>query len=237
MIRKVKSGYKVVSHKTGKNFGVYKTKKTALKRFQKTMRIPEESNRIAIVGATGSGKTQAALWQLSMRDIDTRPWIIFNWKNDSSIDNIPYAQNIELDEVPIKPGVYIAHPRPDEDTEPLLWQIWERGGIGVYVDEGYMVGDRNAPFRAILTQGRSKQIPVIVLSESEFFQIFRLQHNKDRKSVQEFVSKPIDKRLPEFHSYYYDVSRDSVTVLKPVPSIDTIYATFERKLARVRKTV
>ena len=149
----------------------------------------------------------------------------------------------------MKPGVYIVHPRPDEDTEPLLWQVWERGGIGVYIDEGYMVGDRNAAFRAILTQGRSKQIPVIVLSqrpvwmdrfvfsESEFFQIFRLQHNKDRKSVQEFIPKSIDKRLPEFHSYYYDVSRDVVTVLKPVPSIETIYATFERKLARVRKTV
>ena len=213
------------------------------------MRIPEESNRIAIVGATGSGKTQAALWQLSMRDIDTRPWIIFNWKNDSSIDSIPYAQNISLNEIPVKPGVYIVHPRPDEDTEPLLWQVWERGGIGVYIDEGYMVGDRNAAFRAILTQGRSKQIPVIVLSqrpvwmdrfvfsESEFFQIFRLQHNKDRKSVQEFIPKSIDKRLPEFHSYYYDVSRDVVTVLKPVPAIETIYATFERKLARVRKTV
>lgn len=212
------------------------------------MRIPESDNRSVIVGATGSGKTVAACWQLSQRDVDSRPWVILNWKGDKSIDGIPFSQAIELDEVPVKPGVYIAHPTPDEDTEPLLWEIWQRGGIGLYIDEGYMVGDRNAAFRAILTQGRSKEIPVIVLSqrpvwmdrfvfsESEFFQIFRLQHAKDRKSVQEFIPQSIEKRLPEYHSYYYDVSRDQVTVLKPVPPIETIYGTFERKLARVRKT-
>ncbi len=219
------------------------------------MRIPDETNRLAIVGATGSGKTYAALWQLSMRDIDTRPWVVFNWKMDASIDGIPGARNMEIDstgfEVPVKPGVYIYHPLPDQqdDVEKIMWEIWQRGGIGVYVDEGYMVGDRNPAFRAILTQGRSKQIPVIVLSqrpvwmdrfvfsESEFFQVFRLQHSKDRKSVQEFIPKPIDKRLPEYHSYYYDVSRDMVTVLKPVPDLKTIYATFSRKLETVRKTV
>ncbi len=215
------------------------------------MRIPDETNRLAIVGATGSGKTYAALWQLSMRDIDMRPWVIFNWKMDASIDGIPGARPIDLEEIPVKPGVYIYHPHPDQtaDVERIMWEIWQRGGIGVYIDEGYMVGDRNPAFRAILTQGRSKQIPVIVLSqrpvwmdrfvfsESEFFQVFRLQHSKDRKSVQEFIPKPIDKRLPEYHSYYYDVSRDMVTVLKPVPDLKTIYATFSRKLETVRKTV
>ena len=44
-----------------------------------------------------------------------------------------------------------------------MWEIWKRGGIGVYVDEGYMVGNNNPAFRAILTQGRSKEIPAIVL--------------------------------------------------------------------------
>lgn len=215
------------------------------------MRIPDETNRIAIVGATGSGKTQAELWQLSIRDIDTRPWVIFNWKGDKSIDGIPGAEFIDLDTIPIKPGVYIYHPRPDDsaEVEKIMWEIWERGGIGVVIDEGYMVGDRNPAFRSILTQGRSKEIPVIVLSqrpvwmdrfvfsESEFFQIFRLQHSKDRKAVQEFIPKPIDERLPEYHSYYYDVARDKVSVLKPVPQLDVIYSTFARKLVRVRKTV
>jgi len=39
MIRKVKSGYKVVSHKTGKSFGTYKTKKQAQKRLKQIKRF------------------------------------------------------------------------------------------------------------------------------------------------------------------------------------------------------
>src|SRR6266567_4923487 len=100
------------------------------------MRLPDETNRLAIVGATGSGKTQAALWHLSMRDIDRRPWIAYNFKADRSIDAIPGKKDIGLDEIPVKPGVYVTHPHPDqtEDIEAQMWGIWEKTGIGVYID-------------------------------------------------------------------------------------------------------
>lgn len=39
MIRKVKSGYKVVSHQTGKSFGTYKTKAAAQKRLKQIKRF------------------------------------------------------------------------------------------------------------------------------------------------------------------------------------------------------
>lgn len=215
------------------------------------MRLPDETQRLAIVGATGSGKTQAAIWHLSQRDIDKRPWVIYNFKSDRSIDSIPRAVPIEIDEIPIRPGVYIAHPHPDQvaEVEAQMWAIWEKQGIGVYIDEGYMVGDRNPAFRALLTQGRSREIPVIVLSqrpvwmdrfvfsESEFFQVFRLNHIKDKKSVMEFVPADLMKRLPDYHSYYYDVGQDKVTVLRPVPGIGEIHRTFEHRLRAVRKTV
>jgi hypothetical protein len=215
------------------------------------VRIPDETQRIAIVGATGSGKTQAELWQLSARDIDTRPWVIFNWKGDASIDGIPGAEFIDLDVIPIKPGIYIYHPHPDQgpEVEQIMWVIWERGGIGVVIDEGYMVGRNNPAFRAILTQGRSKEIPVIVLSqrpnwmdrfvfsEADFYQVFRLNDKRDQKAVREFFPAEIEKKLPPYHSYYYDVAKDRVSVLRPVPEIEIIYRTFAHKLVRVRKTV
>jgi hypothetical protein len=215
------------------------------------MRLPDETNRLAIVGATGSGKTQAALWHLSLRDIDRRPWVIYNFKRDRSIDGIPHAKPLELDSVPIKPGVYIAHPQPGQvdDVEKQMWEIWRRTGIGVYVDEGYMVGKKNDAFRTLLTQGRSLETPLIVLSqrpvwmdkfvftESEFVQVFRLQHRKDRRNVEEFVPANLEKRLPEFHSYYYDVAANKVTVLKPVPDIAAIHHTFDVRLSRLRKTL
>lgn len=215
------------------------------------MRLPSDTHRHAIVGATGSGKTQAALWHLSIRDIDSKPWVIYNFKNDESIDAIPHARHIGLDEAPIRPGVYIVHPMPHEgeNVESQMWAIWNRGNTGVYVDEGYMVGRDNRAFRALLTQGRSKHVPMIVLSqrpvwmdrfvfsESEFYQIFRLQHRKDRKLVEEFVPTNLEKRLPEFHSYYYDVGENEVKVIKPVPAIEQIHSMFERRLRRLKKVV
>jgi hypothetical protein len=215
------------------------------------MRLPDSSQHLAIVGATGSGKTQAAQWHLSQRDINTRPWVIYNYKRDRSIDAIPYAKDIDLDEIPIKPGIYIAHPQPDQTdaVEAHMGAIWEKEGIGVYVDEGYMVGDRNPAFRNLLTQGRSKEIPVIVLSqrpvwmdrfvfsEASFYQVFRLNHRKDRRNVEEFVPADLDYRLPDFHSYYYDVGQNRVTILKPVPSIAQIHKTFEARLKHLRQTI
>ena len=215
------------------------------------MRLPTDTNRHAIVGATGSGKTQAALWHLSLRNYQEKPWIIYNFKKDESIDGIPFARHIGVDEIPVRPGVFIVHPMPHEtdSVENQMWAIWERGNTGVYVDEGYMVGRDNRAFRALLTQGRSKHVPMIVLSqrpvwmdrfvfsESEFFQVFRLQHRKDVKNVEEFVPADLGKRLPEFHSYYYDVGSNDVTVLKPVPELDKIHATFEQRLKRLKKVV
>jgi len=215
------------------------------------MRLPDSSQRLAIVGATGSGKTQAAIWHLSMRDYMQRPWIVYNWKTDKSIDGIPGHFDIGLEELPKYPGVYVVHPHPnnEEEVERQMWAIWERGGIGVYVDEGYMVGNNNPAFRSLLTQGRSREIPIITLSqrpvwmdrfvfsESEFFQVFRLQHKKDRQSVEQFVPANLSRRLPEYHSYYYDVGDDKMTVLRPVPDIDHIYSGFDARLSRLKRVV
>ncbi len=215
------------------------------------MRLPDDSQHLAIIGANGSGKTQAALWHLSQRDFHLMPWVVYNFKTDESIDGIPHADHIELDQMPLKPGIFIAHPKPDdiEQVNVHMREIWERENIGVYVDEGYMVGRQNPAYRALLTQGRSKHIPTItltqrpvwldpfILSEAQFYQVFRLNHAQDRKRVQEFVPSDVSERLPDFHSYYYDVGLNKVTTLKPVPDIKTIHSIFDRRLARVRKTI
>lgn len=215
------------------------------------MRLPDSSQRLAIVGATGSGKTQAAVWNLSMRDYVVMPWVVYNWKSDASIDNIPGKIDIGLDEIPKRPGVYVVHPHPNEtdEVESHMWAIWRKQKTGVYIDEGYMVGNNNPAFRSLLTQGRSRNIPIITLSqrpvwmdrfvfsESEFFQVFRLQHKKDRQSVEQFVPVDLSKRLPEYHSYYYDVQADKMTILKPVPMIEKIYQTFDARLGKMKKVV
>jgi hypothetical protein len=220
-----------------------------------TINLPNDRQRLTIVGATGSGKTQAAMWHLSMRAFDQMPWIIYDYKNDEMINELQGTQTLTLDQpIPNHPGVYIVHPTPDEfdAVERHMWAIWSHERVGVYVDEGYMVSDGakvNKGFRAILTQGRSKHIPLIVLSqrpvwmdrfvfsESEYFQIFRLQSVKDQRTVGEFIPFDISQRLPEFQSYYYDVPQNRIVILGAVPDRDTILDTFEAKLEKIRKVV
>lgn len=215
------------------------------------MRFPDDTNRHAIIGATGSGKTQAALWHLSHRNFHLQPWIVYNFKADESIDEIPHARHIGVEEVPVKPGIYITHPHPSQidEVEAQMWAVWQRGNTGVYIDEGYMIGRNNQAFRSLLTQGRSKHIPMMVLSqrpvwldrfvfsESEYFQVFRLQHKKDMKNVQEFITTDVSRRLPEYHSWYYDVGENKTIILQPVPELDTIYDTFDRRLKRQKQVV
>jgi len=222
-------------------------------------RLPNDQQRHAIVGATGSGKTQYALWELSNRNFNRMPWVVYNFKSDESIDSIPGSKHIEIEEIPEKPGIYVAHPLPRDESkvEDHMWGIWERGHTGIYVDEGYMIGRNNEAFRALLTQGRSRHIPMLVLSqrpvwmdrfvfsESEYLQMFRLQDPDDIKKhfgryIPQFprnVSRPVNltHRLPEYHSYYYDVGNDTIHVVKPVPDIRTINSIFARRFDAQRR--
>lgn len=211
------------------------------------MRFANDSERTVIVGATGSGKTQSALYQLSNRRYDQRPWIIYNYKCDKSIDNIPYAVHMNTDDMPTQPGIYIVHPHPDdtEEVQAQMWEIWRREDIGVYIDEGFMVGRNNRAFRALLTQGRSKNIPIITLSqrpvwldvfvfsEADFYQIFRLNYKEDIKNVGKFVDGDITQKLPKYFSYYYEVGEDALSRLQPVPSIESIHKTFASRLKSI----
>lgn len=215
------------------------------------MTLPDESQRLSIVGKTGTGKTLAAMWHLSLRNYMERPWIIYNWKRDKNIDGIPGHRELPLNEIPKQPGIYVVHPHPDdhEAVQDQMWEIWARENMGVYVDEGYMVGKNNPAFRSLLTQGRSKQIPMIVLSqrpvwmdrfvlsESEFYQVFRLQHYDDVKEVEKYVHADLRKKLPKYHSYYHDAVEETTTVLSAVPDLPTIYKSFDAKLSRLRQVV
>ena len=212
------------------------------------VRLPGHKDRLLILGQTGSGKTQAAAWHLSRADFDVRPWVVYDFKGDELLSEIR-ATEIGVGEIPRKPGLYIVRPLPSqkEEVEFQMWGIWAQENTGVYVDEGYMV--ENDAWNALLTQGRSKHIPMITLaqrpawltrfvfSESGFFQVFYLQDKKDRERVRSFVPGDLETRLPEYHSYYYDVGRDKMVVFRPVPKKEEIIDTFHSRILPKRRWI
>ena len=211
------------------------------------VQLPNNSQRISIIGKTGSGKTHAGLWHLSIRDFKI-PWIIINSKNDEAF-NIDHAQYISYDYnfKSKDKGLFIIIPYPDEQTElnEFLLKLWAKERIGILVDEAADIGDLPA-YERIMKQGRSKNIPVIqltqrpvgvsryVISESEFFQIFFINDERDIKTIQAFA--PIEKgKIPQQESHqslYYNVLKNKIDLIAPLPPADIIYDRLNEKLRK-----
>lgn len=212
-------------------------------------RLPNNSHRVAVAGRTGSGKTRFAVWLLSTQDYTKQPWVIFDYKGDELLNASKYVKEIGLTEVPKKPGLYIIHPThlDDFEVEAWLWKAWRKEKIGLYFDEAYMVpgGQRSqkGALQAILTQGRSKRIPVIALtqrpvyvnrfitSEADFHVIFHLNFENDKKIVESFLPRgSLETDIPEFYSRWYDVGKNTLHLMKPVPNDEGIIERLESKL-------
>lgn len=209
-------------------------------------RLPTNQQRVAVIGRTGSGKTQFGAWLLAHAPFDRQPYVVIDYKGDELLGQIERITEIGLNEIPKKPGLYTIRPRPDQNeaVENWLWKIWAKEKIGLYVDEGYALPDKGA-FQAILTQGRSKRIPAIVLtqrptwvsrfvfSEADFYAVFHLNDQRDRLTVQAFTPRErmdMKNRLPDYNAYWYDVGRDKVFQMQPVPDADTIIDMIDARL-------
>lgn len=214
-------------------------------------KLPTIQNRVAIIGRTGSGKTQLGAWLLSNMPFNAIPFIIFDFKGDDLLNSLG-AKHISLkDNPPTKPGLYIVSPHPaqEEETETFLWKIWGQGNTGVYVDEGYMVA-RSKAYNAIQTQGRSLNIPTITLtqrpvfaprfvfSEADYFAIFQLNKRDDNKTVGDFTTDyDFRKELPQYQCRWFDVKQNGFFILLPAPSRDNIIESFNTKLKRNKRVL
>lgn len=216
-------------------------------------RLPGITHRTGIFGRTGSGKTRLAAWLLSESPFDQQPYIVIDYKLEQLFSQTDRIKEIGLtDKLPKSPGVYIIHPPNDDDDamEEWLWRLHEHENTGLYIDEGYGINRYSRAARALLTQGRSKHLPVIwisqrpsqippfVVSEADFLAVFKLQLPQDVAKVSEIMGRNAtfaSQTLPEYHSKWYDVAKDASYTLQPVPDDNTILNRLDERLKPNRR--
>lgn len=207
---------------------------------------PGHHDRTAILGRTGSGKTTFACWLLSGKNFNSQPWVMVNTKGDPLINEIAEIEGVKrigIDDTPDDVGLHVVDPLPGEQEklDAFFFRVWEKQNCGVYIDEGYMIEITDG-FNALLTQGRSRECPMIVLSqrpawiskfvfsEADFISVFQLQHVDDRKNVSKFVPIDVNARLPKHHSFWYNVSDNDLVKFEPVPPKAQIINNFKLSL-------
>lgn len=221
-------------------------------------RWPDTSKHTLLMGANGSGKTVWGAHFLSNADFISQPWIITDYKSEELLNDIPgveyinFKQNLKR----LKRGIYILPARPeidDDHIESFLWRVLEHERVGLFYDEGYMIPYRR-PYgaqNAIYTQGRSKRVPTITLtqrpvgisrfafSEAAFYGYLRLNDIRDQKTVEGFVPRDenwnFERDIPKYSMRWYDVGNNASMILAPSPDPQTILQKFEDRLSSPRK--
>jgi len=206
-----------------------------------TFKLPGAADRTVVIGPTGSGKTVGGAWILSRQRFDKRPWVCIDFKGEELWDDVgePPMRRLKLGDLPGKRGLYRMHVRPDQDEalEAWLWKVWSKGNIGLFVDEVSLIPSK-AAFKAILRQGRSKQIPVIsctqrpvdcdreVFSESQFRMFYGIEDPRDWLVIKGlFKHGDVEKPLPPYWCYWYNAKDKTCLTLKPVPPPEEIAKT------------
>lgn len=213
--------------------------------------IPGINDRVALIGSTGSGKTQAGSWILRHSPLDRIPYVVLDYKHDRLFSSIDRIREIGLNEVPRQPGLYVIRPVPEADDDEVnrwLLDVLARTRIGLLFDESYMLPSSGIGVKAILTQGRAKHIPIIahtqrplwvskfILSEASHFAVFRLTDREDRRVTKRYVPQDVvNIRLPKFHSHWYSVGDDYAATLGPVPPASEIIEAINSRLEPKRR--
>ncbi len=192
--------------------------------------IPSPSDRALLVGQTGSGKTTLARYLLTARKYrvvaDYKGKL--NWPEYTVCTTLRALVQNRADSLLYRPNYGESQ---DEEICARFWEwIYQRGNCTVYVDETAAITNGNTyPYHygAVLMRGRElgielwsatqrpKDIPQVVLSESEHVFAFRLRLPQDRERVEQLTG--IDRqRIASLTKREFLYARQDAEVVGPL---------------------
>ncbi len=173
------------------------------------------TDRVAIVGKTGSGKTYLA------RRLCARVSRLVVIDHKSSLGGWHCEDATEAAWAKLERGdparVRVVY--EDDDTyETAIAIALAAGNCTIYIDEIYGVtenGKRPRALIAALTRGREfgvgvwtstqrpKHLPLFVLSEADHYFVMRLNLDEDRKRLAAFAGEEVLSKIDDEHGFFY----------------------------------
>ncbi len=196
----------------------------------------KSNERVAIIGTTGSGKTV-----LSKHLLKKQNRIVFiDPKHTLKIDGAKVSRSWK---VPLFSDSFsfIIRPRRGEDERlaEFLHKLFKMGRVTIYIDELSSIVDffpeATMELEDIVRTGREKgvavwaamqrprHIPLLFLSESEVFFVFRLRTGDDRKHVAGFVGiEEVNKKMPLLDFWFIRADEDNASLYRFDPAQEKI---------------
>lgn len=184
------------------------------------------SDRVFVVGSTGSGKTtlvKALLWKLpSVFVLDPKHTFTLPPQWESRIYHTMAELRHHDDETDGQAIAAIYRPTLDnmsDGCDDFFYFLFDRRDCYVYVDEAMRITNATRigkGYATVLQLGRERNvgcwsatqrpanIPVVLLTEAEHFFVFRLRSPDDRDRMFKYTGQPELERIPpDQHGYWY----------------------------------
>jgi DNA helicase HerA-like ATPase len=174
----------------------------------------KNSERVAFIGATGTGKTVLEKYFLAglNRVVVIDPKHTFKLAGFREGWKLPYFKS---------DFKIVVRPLGAEDYRlaGLLGELWGMGHVTIACDETATLAEGFPESVAVLGEiartgrerrvalwsvmQRPRKIPLVFLTETETFFIFSLRSRDDREAVRGYVGDEVLTRLPKYYFWYY----------------------------------
>ncbi len=183
------------------------------------------SDRVAFIGASGTGKTELAKFFLSRlnRVVVIDPKHTFRLEGFKRTWRLPWAKNSDFR--------LIVRPKMEQDAElyELIARLYKMGHVTIYVDEMATLSDMfphtTALLKNVARTGREKRValwsavqrprgvPLVFFTECETFFVFNLRSMDDRQHIRGYIGDEVLDRIPKFKFWHCSTDSDDLSLL------------------------